>query len=840
MNRYIVVNNKATDTTVWETIGANYTPSKGEVCIIVPPSKDINISEESTAKISGGVYATDDNGNITLHSNGADTNVYPVAIKIGDGSNVFRDLPTLTSGNVQGDWSTVDPSNPSYIKHKPILNDDLFEQSEEKILLISSSYLNSLFDFEYAGEISAEQKSKYLTRAEKIGLEYIITANSYDLNDNLNRYTRVFTNSENSRNEIIEKINSFNTTYKLIGLAGEITTAEIAYLNSLIKNGQASQETNIESVEARDSLRTKINSVLSAEDITSIVSITPKQETAIIKQFHSEKYIKISNTYLHPNDMLIYNDNNWGYYELRMYGLQDYKFNFTEEERNYLTSIIEGRLSKSEYVYISDNLIGFLSTQIENIIDVYAQKDFLIRKLNYILPSLSKDDLIEAITKIYREAEKEVPVNLADLSADDLLIKLISAINNFITLDDKNKAVLLTKIKESTSSSLEINKQPRFWFYKSNILRIKEKEALGKIMQDALFVYNNKFNSKEQEILLLLLNNKTIPTDVINQLNGGLADILTNKIRFNSDITVANGKKYLISKLQLDEEPSITLTDDEIQQLAKQIILSKNSLDQTLSQSEMNEISNALLEELSTTIATVDKNTLIENLIVQGYQGDNVYYEINNEMIFDIEEHSIYMRLESLIGYLKQTKSLEIIFHYKTRSLSSKYTSDFMADWNETNEEQTGYIHNKPVWKENSVIYTQDWFREWLLQFIDGAINRWFQKNLLPRLENIEGRLDDLENKYNALEQRVSNIEEVLDISQNTYLNRIKNLIVAQPTKPILSKDFLPKIWICTDASSGYGLLYWRNGGEDSNGNYVSNSNVFWTPISSIWSPDKI
>ena len=45
MNRYIVVNTKTKNSAVWETIGANYTPSKGEVCIIVPPTSEITKDE---------------------------------------------------------------------------------------------------------------------------------------------------------------------------------------------------------------------------------------------------------------------------------------------------------------------------------------------------------------------------------------------------------------------------------------------------------------------------------------------------------------------------------------------------------------------------------------------------------------------------------------------------------------------------------------------------------------------------------------------------------------------------------------------------------------------------
>lgn len=45
MNRYIVVNTKAKNSAVWETIGDNYTPSKGEVCIVVPPTSEITKDE---------------------------------------------------------------------------------------------------------------------------------------------------------------------------------------------------------------------------------------------------------------------------------------------------------------------------------------------------------------------------------------------------------------------------------------------------------------------------------------------------------------------------------------------------------------------------------------------------------------------------------------------------------------------------------------------------------------------------------------------------------------------------------------------------------------------------
>ena len=94
MNRYIVVNTKAKNSAVWETIGDNYTPSKGEVCIIVPPSDKIDTTKEPTSTDttnSNIIYTTDDNGNLTLHTETADRNkVAPIAIKIGDGSTILE------------------------------------------------------------------------------------------------------------------------------------------------------------------------------------------------------------------------------------------------------------------------------------------------------------------------------------------------------------------------------------------------------------------------------------------------------------------------------------------------------------------------------------------------------------------------------------------------------------------------------------------------------------------------------------------------------------------------------------------------------------------------------
>lgn len=76
-----------------------------------------------------------------------------------------------------------------------------------------------------------------------------------------------------------------------------------------------------------------------------------------------------------------------------------------------------------------------------------------------------------------------------------------------------------------------------------------------------------------------------------------------------------------------------------------------------------------------------ENDQAIENTIIEGYNGENVYYEINNEIILDTADRAIYMRLDSLKGYLKQTKNLEIVFHYRTRSLNADFMSELIADW---------------------------------------------------------------------------------------------------------------------------------------------------------------
>ena len=208
--------------------------------------------------------------------------------------------------------------------------------------------------------------------------------------------------------------------------------------------------------------------------------------------------------------------------------------------------------------------------------------------------------------------------------------------------------------------------------------------------------------------------------------------------------------------------------------------------------------------------------------------------------ILDTVDRAIYMRLDSLKGYLKQTKNLEIVFHYKTRSLNADFMSELMADWDQTDPEEAGYIAHKPVWHDaEGQIHTELWFLNWLSALIVEAIENYYNTNIKPRLDDLDKRLDDLENKYNDLAIQVKNIQNLITGNFDSYLKRITSLIVSQPTQPVLYTNFMPKIWICTDTKSGYGLVYWRNGGEDNQGNY-NGTTATWRPVSAIWSPDSI
>lgn len=673
-----------------------------------------------------------------------------------------------------------------------------------------------------------------------MGIEYIVSAGYYDINDYTNPNTAVFM-VEGGKATITAKVKNFNKAYNIENTDGALTEAEITYLTNLIATGEKVEDKEGETTiyNMRGSIITKITAVQCAEDISVIKEITTN-ENAQVKTFHGESYIKISNHYFHPNDLLIYNDNNWGFYEIRMYGLTDYRYSFTKEEIEYLTPLINGTLMESSYLYIAENLKGFLTSQIETIIDISAYKVFLQEKLKYILPRLSQYNLIEAIRSVY--SKTTIP-DVANKTTNELLTILVKGINEQIKLDESitgiNKGDLLARLEKATSNSLEINKQPRFWFYKSNILKQKEKQVISQMIRDAIFIYNNKFNKEEQEILLSIVNGIELPEATIKKLQAGYNEIIINKIRFNNDITASNGKIYLINRLQF--KSGATITEDAKRQLIKQITISTNSLDTVLDQDEINEISDEVLNELANSLSLFDENDqVLENTIIEGYNGENIYYEINNEIVLDTADRAIYMRLNSLKGYLKQTKNLEIIFHYRTRSLNTEFMSELIADWDQTDPEEAGYIAHKPVWRDaEGQVHTEIWFLNWLSALIAEAIENYYNNNIKPRLDNLEKRLGDLETKYDELAKQVKNIQNLITGNFDSYLKRITSLIVSQPTQPVLTAEFMPKIWICTDTKSGYGLVYWRNGGEDSNGNY-NGSTATWRPVSAIWSPDSI
>ena len=669
-----------------------------------------------------------------------------------------------------------------------------------------------------------------------MGIEYIVSAGEYDINDYTNPNTAVFM-AEGGKASITAKVRDLNSAYNLKNTNGEFTSDEITYLTNLITTGEKVEDKDDA---FRGSIVRKITALQCAEDITVINEITPN-ENAQIKIFKGENYVKISNHYFHPNDLLIYNDNNWGFYEMRMYGLTDYRYSFTNEEVEYLTPLINGTLMESSYLYIAENLKGFLTSQIETIIDISAYKVFLQEKMKYILPRISQYDLIEAIRSVY--AKTTIP-DIANKTTNELLTILVKGINEQIRLEEDanigiTKADLLSRIRRATSDSLEINKQPRFWFYKSNILKQKEKQVITQMIKDAIFIYNNKFNKEQQEILLSIANDIELPEATIEKLQAGYNEIIINKIRFNNDITASNGKIFLINRLQFKNDA--TITEEARRQLIKQITVSTNSLDTVLDENEINEITDEVLNELTESLSLFDENDqAIENTIIEGYNGENVYYEINNEIILDTADRAIYMRLDSLKGYLKQTKNLEIVFHYRTRSLNADFMSELIADWDQTDPEEAGYIAHKPVWRDTEgQIHTELWFLNWLSALIVEAIENYYNTNIKPRLDDLDNRLNDLENKYNDLASQVKNIQNLITGNFDSYLKRITSLIVSQPTQPVLSTNFMPKIWICTDTKSGYGLVYWRNGGEDNQGNY-NGTTATWRPVSAIWSPDSI
>lgn len=864
MNRYIVVNTKAKNSAVWETIGDNYTPSKGEVCIIVPPSDKIDTTKEPTSTDttnSNIIYTTDDNGNLTLHTETADRNkVAPIAIKIGDGSTIFRNLPTLTSGNVQGDWTTADPADPSYIHNKPIMNDDLFQQSEEKTLLIPSSSiydeknqlitvgLLDLFNITYADKPQTSDNT--LTNAEKAALIYVITAGSYDLKDETKQDTqviKVFVKNTQNRVHVITKLRNYCNINSDISISEE----NFVYMSNLLQNGTAEIELN-----KKELLLTELDKLVTLENIVPIINITVKDQTNI-RTFHQEEYIKISDHYFHPNDLLIYSDNNWGYYEIHMFGQTA---PFYANEIKYLDYLIDNGLDYNIYLEYNVLLQTLLRTKINNYISESKYKNYLLNKLQNIIPNASNnvadiDNRIENINSLidkYNEANN-AQLNKYDLANTDLKTKIefiINYLNNKIPLisdlSKEDKTILIQEINDNNIINLEVNKQPRFWFYKSNILKTKEKQTLSQIIKDNLYIYNNRFTLEEQNILIKAIEGNNFTDEQLLKLRSGFNIELANKIRLNSDITVNNGKNFLIERIMLnykhneDGTPSFkyVLNGDEETQLLKQIQISKNALSNKLGETEIATITEEILNDLINELSLDKKNTIIEHT-----EEDIIYYEINNEIILNPTDRAIYMRLASLKGYLKQTRNLEIIFHYKNRSFNKAYLSDMISDWNENDPENPGYIAHRFIYQNDEghvICDVNSWFYQWLINLINNKIEKWYEKELKERIEQMEKDIEDLKKKCDNLQKQIDAIN--LN-NQDAYIfNRLKNLIVSQPERPVLSKEFFPKIWICTDTQSGYGLVYWRQGGEDKNGHYDANTaqSVKWTPISAIWSPDSL
>lgn len=799
-------------------------------------------------------------GNIIISTENIDyTGVAPVSIKIGDGTTLFRDLPTLTTGNVQGDWTAIDPTNPSYIKNKPILNDDLFYQSEEKTLLIPSNSLYNdekqvlvtglldLFNITYPKPDI--QKTNALTPAEKQTLIYIVKAGSYDLKDKTNANTQIFTNNDTGKTNRDTVINKLQNYYQAETNDVQLIAKNFVYLTNLINEGNSI----IEPID-KELLLVELTKIITTDKILDDVVITVKDKSNL-KTFNNEQYIKISNNYFHPNDLLIYNDNNWGYYEIHMYGATA---PFYDNEINYLNYLIDNSLTVKTYLEYTEILQQLLKIKINNYITEGKYKNYITNKLEFIVPNASKNEetinkLITLLNNAIENYNKtaETPYAILDIekaSFEEKIQFLVSYINNKIAITEDlskdDKTSLKQIIKSNDSISLEINKQPRYWFYKSNILKTKEKQTLNQIIKDTLYIYNNRFNLEEQSILIAFIEGKAPTDEQYLKLKQGLKTELSNKVRLNSDITVFNGKNFLIERLSLEKKLDnngniyykYNLTDDDRLQLLKQVQISKNNLINQLNEIEMQDITEEILEELIETLSLNKNNTIIE-----GFNGENVYYEINNEMIFDSKDRAIYMRLASLIGYLKQTKNLEIIFHYKTRSLNTTFLSDLVSNWDENDPEQPGYIANRIVYKNNDqTIGYELWFYNWLQSVIDERIDYYLTKKY-----NILKRIADLEDAIKAINTEIENIKEAIKNinknNQDTYLlNRITTLIVSQPDKPVLSDKFFPKIWICTNNESGYGLVYWRSGGENSEGKYSEAElpNVKWIPISAIWSPD--
>lgn len=377
--------------------------------------------------------------------------------------------------------------------------------------------------------------------------------------------------------------------------------------------------------------------------------------------------------------------------------------------------------------------------------------------------------------------------------------------------------------------NIEVNKTPRFWFYKQNILKTKEKAVISQIISDTLFTNNYRFTAQERKLLISYLDGSTSIDDAfLNENNARIK--LIDKIILNNDIINQKYKSFLISSLKGETIPEEELlTDVETEELIKQITISKNILGTTLGKNEMKELTDEIFDQL-----IEEFNVLGQNSIEEKIEKDRTYYEINNEIILDPEDRAIYMNLARLIGYLKQVKNIEIIFHYKNRRLNAEFLQDTISDWNQNDPESTQYIAHRPIYKtdKGQITWDDPWFYNWLVALIE------------LKLAEAYAKIKELEDKIKALENEIAKLKEeiakIIDQNQNYYLQRLRNLIVSQPSKPILTETFMPKLWICTDNHSGYGVIYWRDGGENLEGKFDSSIAVSWLPISTVWTPEGI
>lgn len=375
-------------------------------------------------------------------------------------------------------------------------------------------------------------------------------------------------------------------------------------------------------------------------------------------------------------------------------------------------------------------------------------------------------------------------------------------------------------------NNIEVNKTPRFWFYKQNILKTNEKSVISQIIADTIFTNNYRFTKAEREILIAYADWSKPLVDL------GLTEEekikLIDKIILNPDIINKEYKTFLINCIKKNRD----LSDDELleeggmDELIKQIQMSQNILGTALGQNEMKELTEEILDQL------IKEFHVLDNTIEEKIEKDNIYYEINNEIILDPTDRAIYMNLARLIGYLRQVKNLEIIFHYKERKISSEFFQDTISDWNVNDPESAQFIAHRPIYKTNNGQITWDdpWFYNWLIALIEGKLLEAYVK-----IKDLMDKIEALEKEIEAIKKEIQNI---IDQNQKYYLQRLKSLIVSQPETPVLTDTFFPKLWICNNDKSGYGIIYWRNGGEDENGNYDATAKLTWLPISTVWTPE--